>query len=46
VTFHHNRFSNVTERAPRVRFGRVHVFNNYYEGDRSRTVDRCSTARR
>ena len=38
VTFHHNRFSNVTERAPRVRFGRVHVFNNYYEGDRSRTV--------
>jgi len=38
VTFHHNRFTNVTERAPRVRFGRVHVFSNLYEGDRARTA--------
>ena len=38
VTFHHNRFTDVTERAPRVRFGRVHVYNNFYEGDRSRAA--------
>ena len=38
VTFHHNYFTNVTERAPRVRFGRVHVFSNYYEGSKSHAV--------
>lgn len=31
VTLHHNWFAdNVRQRAPRVRFGDVHVFNNYY----------------
>jgi pectate lyase len=30
-TFHHNWWStNCKERMPRVRFGQVHVFNNYY----------------
>jgi pectate lyase len=30
VTFHHNWWSTLCfERMPRVRFGRVHVFNNY-----------------
>jgi pectate lyase len=38
VTFHHNHFSNVTQRAPRVRFGRVHLFSNYFEGSRSHPV--------
>ena len=31
VTFHHNWWSDlVHERMPRVRFGRVHLYNNYY----------------
>lgn len=31
VTFHHNWWGQlVHERMPRVRFGRVHVFNNFY----------------
>lgn len=31
VTFHHNWWGQlVHERMPRVRFGRVHLFNNYY----------------
>jgi pectate lyase/pectin methylesterase-like acyl-CoA thioesterase len=34
VTVANNVFRNVRQRAPRVRFGQVHVFNNYYEGTR------------
>ncbi len=31
VTWHHNWWGNlVHERMPRVRFGRVHLYNNYY----------------
>ncbi|MFB9363726.1 pectate lyase family protein [Actinoplanes nipponensis] len=30
VTVHHNRFGNVVQRAPRVRFGQVDVYNNLY----------------
>jgi pectate lyase len=31
VTFHHNWWAErIIERMPRVRFGQVHVFNNYY----------------
>ncbi len=30
VTFHHNRYENVASRTPLVRFGYIHVFNNYF----------------
>ena len=30
VTLHHNRFANTGQRVPRVRFGQVDVYDNYY----------------
>lgn len=33
VTLHHNFFDGVGQRAPRVRFGQVHVFDNLYRAD-------------
>ncbi|GAA0662979.1 polysaccharide lyase family 1 protein [Kitasatospora atroaurantiaca] len=30
VTFHHNLWQNTVQRAPRVRFGQVDVYNNLY----------------
>jgi pectate lyase len=33
VTLHHNLFEDVGQRVPRVRFGKVHVYNNFYEID-------------
>jgi pectate lyase len=30
VTFHHNLFSNLVERAPRIRFGQVDSYNNHF----------------
>jgi pectate lyase len=32
VTVHHNHFEGLGQRTPRVRFGQVHVYNNYYTG--------------
>jgi pectate lyase len=31
VTMHHNFISGVGQRVPRVRFGQVHVYNNFYK---------------
>ncbi|QOJ28819.1 MAG: carbohydrate-binding protein [Ignavibacteriales bacterium] len=30
ITYHHNWFKGSNQRNPRVRFGKVHVLNNYY----------------
>jgi pectate lyase len=30
VTLHHNAFEGTGQRTPRVRFGQVHVYNNFY----------------
>lgn len=35
VTLHHNLFDGSGQRTPRVRYGRVHVYNNVYRADRN-----------
>ena len=33
ATFHHNWFQGSSSRHPRVRFGKVHVYNNFFDGN-------------
>ncbi|HMJ57066.1 MAG TPA: CBM35 domain-containing protein [Polyangiaceae bacterium] len=35
TTYHHNYFHNCGSRLPSIRFGRAHVFNNYYKDNTS-----------
>jgi pectate lyase len=35
VTLHHNLFDGTGQRTPRVRFGKVHVYNNVFRADRN-----------
>ncbi|WP_432460048.1 pectate lyase family protein [Agarivorans sp. QJM3NY_25] len=35
VTLHSNYFNNVGQRMPRVRYGKIHSYNNYFVGDAS-----------
>lgn len=39
VTFRGNWFENAGQRMPRVRFGKVHSYNNYFSGDASGAPD-------
>lgn len=44
VTFHHNWWAEgVIERMPRVRFGQVHVFNNYFSSANNNYCVRAGT---
>ncbi len=38
ITLANNVFSSVTQRAPRVRYGQVHLFNNYHAGNKAAAV--------
>lgn len=38
ITFRDNLWRDVTQRAPRVRFGKVHVLNNYFIGSKTHPV--------
>jgi pectate lyase len=44
VTYHHNWFDGTFSRHPRVRFGEVHVFNNYYAGNVLGVASTCEAA--
>lgn len=37
ITFSNNIWTDTTQRAPRARFGSIHLYNNYYTGDTGST---------
>ena len=38
VTLHHNWWENIDDRAPRARFGNIHVCNNFIKGAANATI--------
>jgi pectate lyase len=44
VTLHHNHFKDINSRMPLIRYGKAHVFNNYYDGA-SFQIDSTANAR-
>ena len=38
ISFLDNLYRNITQRAPRVRFGKVHTANNYFTGSKTDPV--------
>jgi pectate lyase len=44
VTVHHNYWQGVNSRCPRVRFGAVHIFNNYYDNNSDYAIGRGDRA--
>lgn len=45
VTLHHNHMIGLGQRMPRVRFGQVHVFNNFYDNPKSYCIAVGANAR-
>jgi pectate lyase len=45
VTFHGNYYQNLIQRMPRVRFGRVHVYNNVFDADRRQNAPNAAEYR-
>ncbi|MDT0602507.1 pectinesterase family protein [Thalassotalea castellviae] len=39
ITFHHNRFENLESRVPLFRFGKGHIYNNYYNNINSTAIN-------
>lgn len=35
ISYHHNYFQDVGSRGPRVRTGTIHVYNNFYQGQKT-----------
>lgn len=45
VTLHHNWFDGTIQRNPRVRFGKVHCYNNYYVSNQIYSIASATDAR-
>lgn len=39
ISFHHNYWNNCDSRGPLLRQANIHIYNNYYYGNASKTID-------